>query len=178
PPHALVPVIAEIIPRYVANIELAFDGTRARPQLSAIEIPPVGDVVLSRQTMVRLVGALPPGTKTLVFGYAERLGSAVLRIREGERIDAVWLKNGERSPVYVVGRGFDQRTMLDVIREYVVLGFTHILPLGLDHILFVLGLFLLSPKAKPLLVQVTAFTIAHSVTLALSVYGVVSLPSS
>jgi HupE / UreJ protein len=178
PPDALRPVIEEIIPRYVADIELAFDGTRARPQLSAIEIPPVGDVVLSRQTMVRVVGALPPGTKTLVFGYAERLGSAVLRIREGERIDAVWLKNGERSPVYVVGRGFDQRTMLDVIREYVVLGFTHILPLGLDHILFVLGLFLLSPKMGPLLVQVTAFTIAHSVTLALSVYGVVSLPSS
>jgi hypothetical protein len=56
-----------------------------------------------------------------------------------------------------------------------VLGFTHILPKGLDHILFVLGLFLLSTRKGPLLAQVTAFTIAHTLTLGLSVFGVVSL---
>jgi hypothetical protein len=58
------------------------------------------------------------------------------------------------------------------------MGFTHILPEGTDHILFVLGLFLLSTKGKDLLKQVTAFTIAHSLTLGLSLYGVVHLPSS
>ena len=52
------------------------------------------------------------------------------------------------------------------------------MPKGLDHILFVLGLFLLSVRLAPLLIQVTAFTVAHTLTLALSVYGVVSLPSS
>jgi hypothetical protein len=41
----------------------------------------------------------------------------------------------------------------------------------------VIGLFLLSARARPVLVQVTTFTIAHSVTLGLSLYGVVSLPS-
>ena len=60
---------------------------------------------------------------------------------------------------------------------YLKLGFTHILPLGIDHILFVLGLFFLSPKLKPLLTQVTCFTIAHTITLGLAVYNVVSLPS-
>ena len=54
-------------------------------------------------------------------------------------------------------------------------GITHIIPSGLDHILFVLGLFFLSPNFKPLLLQVTAFTIAHSITLALSVFGIVKL---
>jgi len=58
------------------------------------------------------------------------------------------------------------------------LGFTHILPLGVDHILFVLGLFLLSTRAAPLLWQITAFTVAHSITLALSMYGILSLPAS
>ena len=62
--------------------------------------------------------------------------------------------------------------------QYLVLGFEHILPLGLDHILFVLGLFLLSPKMGPLLWQVSAFTVAHTVTLALAVLGVVSIPAS
>jgi hypothetical protein len=41
----------------------------------------------------------------------------------------------------------------------------------------VLGLFLLSTRLKPLLLQVTAFTIAHSITLGLSMYGILSLPS-
>lgn len=60
---------------------------------------------------------------------------------------------------------------------YLVLGFKHILPLGLDHILFVLSLFLLSPKLKSILIQATTFTIAHSVTLALAMYKVVTPPS-
>lgn len=57
------------------------------------------------------------------------------------------------------------------------LGFRHIVPEGLDHILFVVCLFLLAPRAKPLLIQVTAFTAAHSVTLALAMAGIVLLPS-
>ncbi|OJU63853.1 MAG: hypothetical protein BGO01_16980 [Armatimonadetes bacterium 55-13] len=60
--------------------------------------------------------------------------------------------------------------------SYIKMGFVHILPLGLDHILFVLGLFLLSNRTKDLLKQITAFTIAHSITLALSLYGIVRLP--
>ena len=57
---------------------------------------------------------------------------------------------------------------------YMQLGFTHIIPLGFDHILFVLSLFLLSPKLKPVLFQATAFTIAHSVTLGLAMYHVIT----
>jgi hypothetical protein len=61
--------------------------------------------------------------------------------------------------------------------ELLGMGFRHIVPDGLDHILFVVCLFLLSPRLKPLLLQVTAFTIAHSVTLGLAMAGVVLLPS-
>src|ERR1700712_5256958 len=56
------------------------------------------------------------------------------------------------------------------------LGFTHIIPLGFDHILFILSLFLLSPKLKTILWQATAFTVAHSITLGLAMYGVISSP--
>lgn len=62
--------------------------------------------------------------------------------------------------------------------RYVGMGFRHIVPEGLDHILFVLGLFLLSRKTKDLLTQISCFTLAHSLTLGLSLYGVVRLPSS
>lgn len=50
-------------------------------------------------------------------------------------------------------------------------GFEHVIPKGLDHILFILGLFLLTPKLKPLLTQSIVFTIAHSITLGLTVAG-------
>lgn len=64
-----------------------------------------------------------------------------------------------------------------VVGRFLWLGFTHILPEGTDHILFVLGLFFFSTFFRPLLIQITAFTIAHSITLGLSLFGVFSLPS-
>lgn len=54
---------------------------------------------------------------------------------------------------------------------YLKLGYEHIVPLGLDHILFVLSIFFLSPKLKTVLWQATAFTLAHSITLGLAMYG-------
>ncbi len=65
----------------------------------------------------------------------------------------------------------------DAALIYLILGFKHILPLGLDHILFVLSLFLLSPKLKPVIIQSTAFTIAHSITLLLASYNVINPPT-
>jgi len=57
---------------------------------------------------------------------------------------------------------------------YLKLGYQHILPLGLDHILFVLSLFLLSPRLKPIILQSTAFTVAHTITLGLAMYHVIT----
>src|ERR1700761_4976064 len=65
----------------------------------------------------------------------------------------------------------------DVAFIYLQLGFTHIIPLGIDHILFVLSLFLLNTKLKSIIWQATAFTVAHSITLGLAMYGVISTPS-
>jgi hydrogenase/urease accessory protein HupE len=64
-----------------------------------------------------------------------------------------------------------------VASQYFGLGYTHILPKGLDHILFVIGIFLLSARWRSILLQVSTFTLAHSITLGLTMYGVVSLPA-
>jgi uncharacterized membrane protein len=63
-----------------------------------------------------------------------------------------------------------------VIWFYVMLGFEHIIPEGLDHILFVAGLCLLSTKLKVIVWQATAFTVAHSITLALSMKNIIVAP--
>jgi hypothetical protein len=65
-----------------------------------------------------------------------------------------------------------------VIWFYGKLGFSHIIPEGFDHILFVIGLCLLSTKIKTILWQATAFTIAHSITLALSMKGLIVAPGA
>lgn len=59
--------------------------------------------------------------------------------------------------------------------EFVKVGFDHIIPLGRDHIVFVVGVFLFSPQWRPLLHQTLTFTVAHSVTLALSLLGVITI---
>lgn len=66
---------------------------------------------------------------------------------------------------------------LDVLRDYAVLGAEHIAG-GLDHLLFVFGLLLLAAGARQLIATVTAFTLGHSVTLALAVLEVVSVPQA
>jgi hypothetical protein len=55
------------------------------------------------------------------------------------------------------------------VADFVRLGFTHILPYGLDHVLFVLGLFFCCRDFKVLLAQVTLFTMAHSLSLGIAV---------
>ncbi|MES1219623.1 MAG: HupE/UreJ family protein [Bacteroidota bacterium] len=74
---------------------------------------------------------------------------------------------------HVVVQEMEKMSKADTAILYLKLGYQHILPLGLDHILFVLSLFLLSPKLKPVLWQSLAFTIAHSVTLGLAMYSVI-----
>ena len=63
------------------------------------------------------------------------------------------------------------------LATWIAAGFRHIIPLGLDHICFILGLFFLQPKWRPLLWQTSAFTLAHSITLALVVLGVFTVPA-
>ncbi len=150
---------------------------------------PVLPVVLP----VVLRGHLPPGAGTVAFRFPDVLEQVILTVeRPGEEPMAEPVEAGESStalplkvaapireapqPKVAAPRPAQGPGRLVLIGRYVHLGFRHILPEGLDHILFVLGLFLFSTRLRPLLVQVTAFTVAHSITLGLSLYGVVRLP--
>ena len=78
---------------------------------------------------------------------------------------------------HVVVEELENMSGVDAGIVYLKLGYRHILPLGLDHILFVLSLFLLSPKLKPIIWQSTAFTIAHTVTLGLAMCNIIHPPA-
>ncbi|HVF80794.1 MAG TPA: HupE/UreJ family protein [Flavisolibacter sp.] len=79
---------------------------------------------------------------------------------------------------HTINYSLENAPVQNVIGYYVKLGIAHIIPYGLDHILFVVGLCLLSTRFKTILWQATAFTVAHSITLALSMKGVINLPSA
>lgn len=57
------------------------------------------------------------------------------------------------------------------IKQYLMLGFSHVIPFGLDHILFILSIFFFNSERKSILIQCTLFTIAHSCTLAIVALG-------
>ena len=74
---------------------------------------------------------------------------------------------------HTVNYALEDQPTTNVAGYYLKLGFEHILPFGLDHILFVLGLYLLSPKLKTVIWQATAFTVAHSITLILTMSNLI-----
>jgi hypothetical protein len=79
---------------------------------------------------------------------------------------------------HTINYALEKAPVQNVVWFYLKMGFTHILPFGFDHVLFVTGLCLLSTKIKTILWQATAFTVAHSVTLALSMKNISVMPGA
>jgi hydrogenase/urease accessory protein HupE len=163
-------------PRWIEGIRLEINGGRARPALAGVDIPPTGDVGQARLSTIRLKGESSDIIRSLKWTYPAAFGSSIVRLkREGqEPVELGWLKDGQSTGDVDLG-SVQSRGAIATLFNYIAVGFTHIIPKGLDHILFVLGLYLLSTSWKPLIAQVTAFTIAHSITLALGIYDFVSV---
>lgn len=163
---------------WMNQLGLEFDGQPAAVTLHSVEVPEIGNIGQARDSVVTLSGQVPDGARNLNWSYPEKFGSSVLRIeRPDQELQAQFFAAGAQSDEIAIGVA-DADSWSQKFYEYAEIGFTHILPKGLDHILFVLGLFLLNANWRPLLWQVTAFTIAHSVTLALGLYGVVEISPS
>jgi hypothetical protein len=156
--------------------EIRFDGKLVEPRLSIVP-PEPGSNPLPGQIRLLLTGAIPGGATKFVWSQRAKVGSYPLVLQNEGDESALWgwLEGGAASPPFELSQAVVPPTRLEVVKRYLVLGFTHILPKGTDHILFILGIFLLSRRLKPLLLQVTAFTLAHTLTLGLCLYGIVSL---
>lgn len=84
---------------------------------------------------------------------------------------------GEMVLLKITDTGVSEKTEGSRTGGWIGMGFRHVLPLGLDHLLFILGLFLLCPTWKPLVTQSLLFTLAHSMTLGLASLGWIVPPS-
>lgn len=162
--------------RFMSGILLRTTDRSLQPALIAVTIPPVGDTDLARDSVITLSGELPAGTKGVVWQWATGFGASILRVTGPADADLyrAYLQPGEASEPVPLD-GVVSPSVGTLMLDYVKIGFAHIIPKGLDHILFVVGLFLFSVRWRPLLWQVTSFTLAHSVTLALGVLGLVTV---
>ena len=173
-PGALEQRLRDRWPELAQGMELRADGVAVPLRLDAVEAGPVGDVELLRPSRLLLAAQIPPDTRSLSFGWGAGFGELVLRQQGVEEPFTGYIEGGTRSPEIPLAGGAAAGPW-EAFASYVPVGFDHILPKGLDHILFVLGLFFLSARLKPLLWQVTAFTAAHTVTLALGALGLVAV---
>lgn len=168
-----------IWPELSEKISLTAGDMRVALDLISVEVGPVGDVALPRDSRITLSGALPADNSAVQFSWDASFGAIALRHVgvDPETAYSGYLTGGEAS-IALPRSGASQQSWIRDFVDYIGIGFIHIVPRGLDHILFVLGLFFFSLKLRPLLWQVSAFTLAHTVTLALATLGWVNLPSS
>lgn len=135
------------------------------------------DLELPRDTRLILKSQVTAGADAFRFGWVKENGPLVARWGDAEMGFAALLNNGDLSPAIQLD-GTAGETGLQNFWRFVVEGVEHIIPKGLDHILFVLGLFFFALAWRPLLSQVTAFTLAHTVTLGLATVGVINIADS
>lgn len=170
--------LAEIYQKFEAEflngLRFHVDGVPLNATVRQVEIPPIGDTDLARESTMHITGILPHGAQNFTWGWAQKFGSSVIRIEADDENNAysAYIVEGQLSdPLPITGSR--ARSWGQTILNYLSVGYVHIIPKGLDHILFVVGLFLLSARLHPLLWQITAFTIAHTISLALGVTGLV-----
>ena len=140
------------------------------------ELPPeAGDIAL---LTTRIVMDARPGAGGLLAHWSgEEETELIILIEEGEDASIVsTLPGGRVMLLRQTGSGAAAPVEKTVTGGWVQTGFRHVIPQGRDHILFILGLFLLAPSWRALLGQSLLFTLAHSVTLALSVFSLVHIP--
>jgi hypothetical protein len=161
-------------PEISGGIVMRAGDTRLVPEIVALEVPEIGDIELPRDSILILSAPLPADGTPVVFGLAEQLGSVAVRQQDEDASYSAFLQGGALSDPLPRGEVAAQTTG-EVFMTYLISGFEHIIPLGIDHILFVLGLFFFSLAWRPLLWQVSAFTLAHTITLAMATLGVVTV---
>lgn len=79
---------------------------------------------------------------------------------------------------HVINYELEKMSGTTVLWKYTLIGFQHIIPLGFDHILFITCVFFLNSNIKQVILQASMFTLAHSITLGLAMYGIIKPPAN
>ena len=168
--------------RFLASIRLQFNGNDAQLDISESGSPRarLHQSPTHQHHFIDRSRAGQCHRSSLVLPAA--FGDNAVRVRQVDQINQQWhwsewqwLRDDQASAPFSLQDLYARRPQWQTVLDYMVIGFEHILPLGLDHILFIVGLFLFSLHLRPLLLQVTMFTLAHTLTLGLAALEIISL---
>jgi len=185
-------LLAQITLKITNNTVISFEDNQLKTQKVVIEAlsgltvaglrSKLHPSVTNKTINLTVSGNLPNSSGKVAIKFSDLLGDVYLTV--SSPMQTMVLKDKNSDYFLLNGKNAISRNLtvyqqqLLVITEYIYQGFIHIIPQGLDHILFVLALFLLATRTSALLWQVSAFTLAHTITLALGIFGVINLPSS
>jgi len=158
-----IPRLGDAIPKIYVNFPDAFSVTELK---QPNPIPGFVLYVYKMTSQARL-----NGQTITIDGLDKTLIDVLVNVNflNGEKISFMIQPD---NPSYIIP---EKETLLGTIKTYLILGVEHIL-LGVDHLLFVLALLLITVGFKKIVKTVTAFTIAHSITLSLAALGFIGLP--
>ncbi|MCB1737462.1 MAG: HupE/UreJ family protein [Gammaproteobacteria bacterium] len=183
-PHALAVAFEPFKKRLLDGIALKFDDHTAAIRIADVDIPARGYTKIPRISVITLTGQVPVNARSVTWYYPLAFGDNAVRVRQVDLnteqyhwSEHQWIREDIPSDAFSLTELFAKRPFWKVVGSYMSVGFEHIVPRGMDHILFILGIFLLSPRMRPLLLQVTMFTVAHTITLGLATAGYVELPA-
>lgn len=187
--------LAPLLGKLAQAIEVRLDGATIPLQVSEARLPsalPEAEFlspVAWPMTEIQLHGMLPANAGGALqlrfdpsFAFEEPIALTLQRPDNGGRMTR-WLVAGQLSPLFPLqASAVPVATVLEptwqTLARYLRFGFLHIIPRGVDHLLFVVGLYLGTRKLRSLLVLVTTFTVAHSLTLILASFGALRVPAA
>lgn len=184
PPEELHKAFESFKQTLIDGIELSIDGRPIPQRIIEVDIPEPGYTKVPRISLIVLEGEVPKYAEQLQWYYPARFGDNAVRVRQVDQqaerwhwSPHQWIRKDVPSEPFSLTEVYAQRPVLEIVADYTIIGMQHIVPMGIDHILFILGIFLLSTRFKPLFWQVTMFTVAHTITLGLSMLGYIELPA-
>jgi hypothetical protein len=177
-PAELEEVMRAQWPAVAKNLDIYAGDTRLEMTLTDVTSAEVGDPQTLRFGTFTMTAKLPADDSGLRFAWRADFGPVSIHQSGGNDDGYTELLQGGQTSQPMLRNATAKEPTATLFARFVTSGFEHIVPKGADHILFVLGLFLFSRRVRPILAQVTAFTLAHSVTLALASLKIVSLPAS
>ena len=163
------------------NIEIKINNKLTNIDLVKVETQDLSNFEISRDSLIFLKIPLNQNSDYFTFKWLKNYGPIILRENNDLKLEndlfTEYLQSGiEADKIFFKENNF--RSNLVSFMNFFVLGIQHIIPKGLDHILFIFGLFLFSSSINKLVKQITIFTIAHSVTLIFVSLSVIKINSN
>lgn len=179
PPTSLADRVEGSFVELAERLAVVSAGRPLLLEVVSVEVVDEPDLNLARDTRLKIRSDLPPAGEPVSVRWHSSLGALLIR-QTGTGSDPAYsdyLPNGGVSQEFALSNA-QPTAPAAIIGKYLWSGIIHIVPAGLDHILFVVGLLAYGMYARGLIFQISLFTAAHTMTLAAASFGWLSIPAT